>query len=63
MRPTTITLIIERYPQPLFSPTHWVDVTAYWEATEKAILAHTTQEPQRCMPTVNGQAGFRARDD
>ncbi|WGV18415.1 PIG-L deacetylase family protein [Fuscovulum ytuae] len=43
-----------------FTPTHWVDVTAHWDAKEAAILAHTSQDPTRFVAMANRQAAFRA---
>lgn len=43
-----------------FVPTHWVDVTAHWPAKTAAILAHTSQNPDRFVAMATRQAAFRA---
>lgn len=43
-----------------FVPTHWVDVTSFWPAKTSAILAHTSQMPDRFVEMTNRQAAFRA---
>jgi N-acetylglucosamine malate deacetylase 1 len=43
-----------------FVPTHWVDVTAHWPAKTAAILAHTSQDPDRFAAMATRQAAFRA---
>jgi N-acetylglucosamine malate deacetylase 1 len=43
-----------------FTPTIWVDVTAYWATKEAAILHHRSQNPDRFVTMANRQAAFRA---
>lgn len=43
-----------------FVPTHWVDVTAYFEEKCAGIRAHTSQDPERFVITATTQAVFRA---
>ena len=43
-----------------FTPTHWVDVTAFWPAKEAAIRVHASQQPERFVAMANRQAAVRA---
>ncbi|PIV74395.1 MAG: PIG-L domain-containing protein [Rhodobacteraceae bacterium CG17_big_fil_post_rev_8_21_14_2_50_65_11] len=43
-----------------FTPTHWVDATAYFALKCQAILCHESQESQRFLPAVTRLAAFRA---
>ncbi len=43
-----------------FAPTHWVDVTAHFEAKCAAIRAHASQDPERFVTAATAQAAFRA---
>ena len=50
-----------RYPaRNGFVPTHWVDVTAHFDAKCTAIRAHASQEPERFVAAATAQAVFRA---
>ncbi len=43
-----------------FTPTHWVDVTAHFDAKCAAIRAHASQDPERFVRAATRQAAFRA---
>lgn len=43
-----------------FSPTHYVDVTAQFAGKTKAILAHTSQQPERFVAMMTQHNAFRA---
>ena len=43
-----------------FVPTHWVDVTPWFEAKCAAIRAHVSQDPERFVVSASAQAAFRA---
>lgn len=43
-----------------FIPTHWVDVTAHWEAKVAAIRQHASQNPERFVRSVTQLAAHRA---
>jgi LmbE family N-acetylglucosaminyl deacetylase len=43
-----------------FVPTHWVDVTAHFDAKCRAIRAHASQDPERFVTAATAQAAFRA---
>jgi LmbE family N-acetylglucosaminyl deacetylase len=43
-----------------FRPTHWIDVSAHWEAKCAAIRAHRSQDPERFVAAADRQAAFRA---
>lgn len=43
-----------------FVPTHWVEVTPWWEAKITAIRAHDSQSPERFVAMATRQAAFRA---
>jgi LmbE family N-acetylglucosaminyl deacetylase len=43
-----------------FVPTHWVDVTPYFDAKCTGIRAHASQDPERFVTAATTQAAFRA---
>lgn len=43
-----------------FQPTHYVDVTAHFEAKRAALLLHETQNPEELLAAAERQAAFRA---
>jgi N-acetylglucosamine malate deacetylase 1 len=43
-----------------FVPTHWVDVTPWFEAKCAAIRAHVSQDPERFVVSASVQAAYRA---
>jgi LmbE family N-acetylglucosaminyl deacetylase len=43
-----------------FEPTHWIDVTATFDAKCAAIRAHASQDPERFVAAATRQAAFRA---
>ena len=43
-----------------FVPTHWLDVTAHFDAKCAAIRAHASQDPERFVKAATTQATFRA---
>ena len=43
-----------------FAPTHWVDVSAHFDAKCAAIRAHASQDPERFVTAAVAQATFRA---
>ena len=43
-----------------FVPTHWVDVTRYFDAKCAGIRAHASQNPERFVKAATTQARFRA---
>jgi LmbE family N-acetylglucosaminyl deacetylase len=43
-----------------FAPTHWIDVTATFDAKCAAIRAHASQDPERFVAAATRQAAFRA---
>jgi LmbE family N-acetylglucosaminyl deacetylase len=43
-----------------FVPTHWVDVTAHFDAKCAAIRAHASQDPERFVVAAAVHAAFRA---
>lgn len=43
-----------------FVPTHWVEVTPWWDAKIAAIRAHDSQSPERFVAMATRQAAFRA---